>query len=512
MQRWLLAGGFVLVYLWTFPYFRTLRSANELPRIFLTQEIVDRGTFRLNRRLPEMGSTFDVARTPDGGAYSNKAPGLSFLAVPGYLALKAWHGVVGGAPTIDATTWVLRVTAATIPALVFLPWFLGLARRFTGGARAPAEAALVAYALGSMALPYAVLFFSHQTAAACAGGAFVAAVALARGEPRRRDLVAVAVGGLAGLAVLVDYQSVLAGAAVAIYLAVRSPRRVCDLALAAAGAAPSAAALLLYHRACFGSPWKTGYSFAADPAHREGVLGIVGPNGTALWNALLAPDNGLVVLMPWVVLAIVGCVAIARDPEARARVGAEAIVCGAVALVYVLFVGSLVPELGRAGWSVGPRYIAVALPFLGWLAAAGLAALDGRAAARAAAHALVLAGVAVYVLAATTYPHWPTAFRNPLHEVSLRAVGEGLAPPSLGALVGLRGAASLLPAWLAAAALAVGLLAGGRDRRRWLTTGVAAAAAAAIVWAYGFLPRTGPGGERPWTFVKGTFERQGAGR
>ena len=42
-------------------------------------------------------------------------------------------------------------------------------------------------------------------------------------------------------------------------------------------------------------------------------------------------------------------------------------------------------------------------------------------------------------LAASTYPHWPTEFQNPLFEVAVRSLREGHAPYSLGTLAGFRG-------------------------------------------------------------------------
>src|SRR5437667_2446379 len=79
---------FAVVYLYAFPFFDRLRSANEMPRILMTQELVDRGVFYLDRRLSEFGSTGDLSRGPDGHLYPNKAPGASFLAVPAYLLCK----------------------------------------------------------------------------------------------------------------------------------------------------------------------------------------------------------------------------------------------------------------------------------------------------------------------------------------------------------------------------------------------------------------------------------------
>lgn len=513
--RVVIAAAFALLYLYSFPYFDGLRSANELPRIFLTTEMVDHATFRIDGRMRELGSTFDVATTPDGHHYSNKAPGLSFLAVPVYVGLKLWYGVSGGEPSLAATTWAFRVFAVTLPSLCFLLVFVGVARRFAtalpqGPKRhrkraRPAETALCAYALGSMALPYGMLFFSHQPAAAFAGSAFALAVHLCRGQPSRPDLCAAGVGALAGLAVLTDYQSAIAGAAVGVYLLARAPGRVRCGALAVAGSLPFAAALLWYHNACFGGPFVTGYAFSPDPAHDAGLLGIVGPNATALHQALIAPDNGLLVVSPWILVAVLGAASIARDPGARAAVGAEAICAGAIVVLYVLFVGSLVPEFGRAGWSVGPRYIACALPFAGWLAAAGFAWTERYPSFRVLSWAAVLTGVAVYVAAANTYPHWPTSFANPIHDVAFRLIGRGMAPHSLGTAIGLRGVFAFLPVFAAAAALSAWLLAGAA-RGRWLGLTMALVLTSAALVAYrGFAPAA-DARARPWKFIERTWE------
>ena len=43
MKRGLWTLGFAVAFLYTFPYFAELHSANEVPRVILTREIVDRG-------------------------------------------------------------------------------------------------------------------------------------------------------------------------------------------------------------------------------------------------------------------------------------------------------------------------------------------------------------------------------------------------------------------------------------------------------------------------------------
>jgi hypothetical protein len=504
------AAALALVYLWTFPFFGAMKSAAELPRVILAEELLGAGRLDLDGRLGELGSRFDVATTPEGRHYSNKAPGLSLLGAP----VAALHGAIAGAPSIRAATRVLRLAVVTLPCLAFLLGFAALARRFAGDDEGARRRGVIAYALGCMALPYGLLYFAHAPAAAAIGIAFVGAVALARGPTARPRALALGVGLAAGVAVLIEYQALLGALAVGGYLLAMVRRRdrpagaarpAPTIGLALLGASPPLLGLVAYHQAAFGAPWRTGYAFAADPAHRQGVLGIVGPNREAMWNALLAPSNGLLALTPWVLVAIVGAIAIARDRDARARIGPEALVAGGIALAYVVFVGSLVPAFGRGGWSVGPRYAAIALPFLAWLACAGYAALASRPILAVVADGLLVAGVAIHVVAATTFPHWPDGFRNPLHEVSLRALGEGLAPHALGEAVGLAGVVGLVPAYAAVAALLAWALGAGGGRAARVV--VAAALGLGLVAAAAGLPSTRAAErERMWRYVRSVWE------
>jgi hypothetical protein len=490
---------FAVVYLFAFPYFGQLRSANELPRVLTTQEIVEHHTFRLDARMRELGSQWDIAHTPDGHHYQNKAPGPSLLAVPAYLVLKLF-----GWTSVRASTWAFRVTTVIAPTIMFLFLFYRLAGRFS-----PSEPArrlgLVAFALGSPAMPYTLLFMSHQPSALWAGSAFAGAVVLARDEVvPRRWLVAALVGLAAGLSIMMDYQSALAAALVGIYLLVRSRRRVQDSALALLGAALPVVALLAYHKACFGGALHTGYA-SADPVHQKGFLGLVGPSLDAFYFTLVDPSNGILVLAPWVVLAPIGFVAIMASREARRRIGAEAIVCLAIVAGYLLFMGSLVPVFSRAGWCVGPRYMTVALPFFAWLAVAGFGLAERWLATRVLTRALVMASVVIFVTAATTYPHWPENIRNPMYDLVFRLLGHGYAVHSLGTLVGLHGLASILPLYLFVAAFTFWLLGWG-SRRTKLATAAAFVLAAGIVLGHRAFPRTGPYIERAYGYITATWE------
>ena len=505
LPRWRVTIAIAAIYLYAFPYFPTLRHANELPRILTAEQIAERATFRLDERMGDLGSLADVSTVPGGQRYQNKAPGLSMLGALPYAALDAVFSIASGhRPPLMLVTWLLRVLLATLPTIALLACFPVVAARFAESAQAR-NGALVALALGSMALPLGLLFMSHAIAASLVGIAFVVSIAAVRERRLGESRAASIAGVLLGLSMLCEYQALFGAAIVAGYLVSAAERRVRVACLLALAAAPFLVTLGWYHWVAFGSPFRTGYAFSVDPANRVGVMGIVGFSRLSLAQLFVRPDNGLLLLSPWVVLAAIGAARIARSAEARARAGREACVAGAIGVVYLAFVAALEPEFGRGGWSVGPRYIAVAMPFLAWLAAAGLEACLRHRVAGVAAFSLILAGVIVNVLAATTYPHWPVELRNPLFEVTIRSLREGHAPYSLGTLTGLRGIASIAPLYVGVIAIAAALLARSRDRL--IDVALAFAIAAIAVSSYASLAAT-PRAEADamWRFVSSTLE------
>lgn len=504
-RRWIVFIVLAIVHVYAFPYFGALRHANELPRVLTTQQIVHEHTFRLDSRIDELGSKADIATTPDGRHYQNKSPGLSILGVLVYAPLAlVWWIVGAGKPSLLVTTWLLRVVVVTAPAVLFLAPFRKFAELFAGSDKLARDASFLAYALGSLAFAYSIVFMSHVPATVIVATAFILTSELTRGTERFRRTPLV-IGALLGLAMFVEYQAIFAAFFIALFAFVKSVKRWRVVGWIALGVAPWILCLAAYHWACFGSPLRTGYAYSVDAANRVGFLGIVGPSSMAANQLLAYGNNGLLVLSPWVMLAFVGAYGIARDEETRKRAGAETIVALAIALAYVLFVASLEPEFGRAGWSVGPRYLAIAIPFLAWLAGAGIATCADYAALLVPALSTVLVGIVINVIAATTYPHWPTDFVNPLYEVSIRLLREGYAPRSVGRLFGLAGFASLAPLYAGIAGLVLVLL--RRAGARTVHLVLAGILATMAVWRLHDFAKTKPElALSQWTVIISTYE------
>ncbi len=485
VSRYGFGAAIAVLYFYSFPYFAEIHHANELPRIYLVKAMVDDGSFAIDDGVRRWGTTVDVS--PSGGHYySNKAPGASFLAVPAYAALKGLHSLLGYGPVnLAQMTWTFRVVSGVIPTLLFL---LLLWRFLARYAPRPETRRLViaGYALGSMALTYSILFHAHQLAAVSIATAYILTVwVVENGRDRRWLLVA---GFAAGCAPLVDYQAAFAGVPIAVYLIARAwqrrqPRWVVYEVL---GAIPPIAALLYYHYAAFGSPFRTGYDASKTFAfhHQVGFLGIDKIRLEALFGSTLAPDNGLFFLCPMLLLALPGWYLLARR-KAWWPLGLTL----SVAAIYLLFISSI--NFWRGGWQMGPRYITAMLPFLLIPVTVAVAASEKRWPLRAGVLALIVVGIAIYYLSCSEYPHFPEYFVNPFYELTLRLLREGHAAYNLGYAVGLRGLASLLPALALLGALVVGIAL--PSRRHWRSAVAGLALAGVILGAYSL---AGDGGRK----------------
>ena len=490
------------LYLYSFPYFPAVHSANELPRVYLTWSMVEEGSFAIDTPVQRWGTTADVSPA-HGHLYSNKAPGSSMLAVPAYLALVGAKALLGGGePTLAEMVWACRVFTGVLPSLLFLI----LLGRFLGRFAGPdgRRLAVVGYALGTMAMTYSVLFIAHQLSAVCIGVAYVLIVQVVEDERDLRWLLVA--GAAAGAAPLVDYQAAFAGVPLAVYLlwklASARPRRdaILGVVYAAAGAAVPIGVLLLYHWRAFGSPFKTGYDFSQTFAHfhQQGFLGMTELRWEAFVGSTVAPDNGLLFLSPMLLLALPGWIIMFRRGQ-----HAHLAISLSVAVIYLLFISSI--NFWRGGWQIGPRYVTAMLPFLLVPVSVALDAATQRWPWRAAGVALVTVGVTIYGLSSGLFPYFPERFENPLYELVLRLIGDGLSPYNLGWLLGLRGLAALAPYLVVLAAVVV--YAACPARRYWKSAIVGLAGAAVIVAAYGAVPSGGPAAERAYQWVTKAFPR-----
>lgn len=444
---------------------------NQNSRLNLVLAMVDDGTVSIDRYVANTG---DYALY-NGRAYTDKPPGLSFLALPVYMALGPALSIppvrerleaIGSGTAFQSTLRedgsglradklrfalvqyaLTLVVVASVAAALGVIFYLTLLR--LGVAPSLAALGALAYGLGTNAAPYAGNFYSHQVAAALLFGAFF--VAWPRDDEVGRPAYArgLLCGLLLGWAVISEYPVALPAALIGLYaLARRGWRWIGPLAL---GGALPLALLIVYDLVAFGTPLPIGYAHSAlwQEQHHTGFMSITGPRVEALWGLTFGAFRGLFVRAPWLLLALPAAILWWRSGGRRA----EWWLLILTPLTLILFYGSSVMWWG--GFAAGPRYIVPIIPFLA-LSAAWLAArLWSRLAGRAAVMTLVIGSIALVWAESVAGQLFPTdAIQNTWTGYVFPAWAAGDIARNLGMILGLTGPWSLLPLLLATLALA----------------------------------------------------------
>lgn len=379
-------------------------NPNNSTRLFAALAIVEQG----DARIDEFAHlTIDKARFGDH-AYLDKAPGMTLMAVPVIGGLRVATGE--NTRFIDkrldnprlAAFMRLRLRMAAILSSGLLTALAAVALWDIGGAlggnRAAGLFAAIAYGLGSAAWGWATTLFGHASVGALLMIAFWAVWRGTR-DPVPRPLLALLAGGALGWAVVIEYQAVLAGSAIALWAAARLWRHPARWRLIGGGIAGGVIALLPmtgYNLFAFGVPFKFGYEGVVGfEGMHEGLFGLTYPKPGVLAQILLGPRRGVFWVAPVLLIAPFGLYAMARGGAVRA----PAIVALAVISIVLLVNAAYVYWDG--GFSTGPRHSVPALPFL----ALGLAPIWARAkrpAVRVALLGLLALSVTINLIVAAT--------------------------------------------------------------------------------------------------------------
>jgi hypothetical protein len=454
-----------LVIFFSFIYFYEGGGWNQNSRFDLLRAIVERHTLQIDAYHE---NTQDKAHFR-GHYYSDKAPGLVFLAVPFALAARPALRMLGTDPESPrgeiALSYVASAAAVALPTALagVCLFFLGL--RFGGGSNGAAFATLM-MCLGTPMWAYASLFWAHASVGACLIFAFAAALKLRESQNARGDFLwSLVVGLAAGWATVTEYPAVPASAILAVWALSRAWSRgtaarwrvVAGVGL---GAGVCVMVLLGYLYAAFGT-FRPSYSYydanSFSFMQQQGYLGLTYPHPDRLLKIMFGCSRGLFFASPVLVAAPVGLWWLWKEKVYRSAAAAAA----AIVAYYFLFNASF--YWWKAGLSFGPRYAGASIPFLclGLPVAWGRATPVWRRVLVAAAVCSVL--VTLMVVATTSqlsmqdrcplvHSVWPAFWLGQvaLNRDSMLTVAEAgsnaeHAAFNLGQLAGLRGLASLIP-------------------------------------------------------------------
>ncbi len=436
---------------------------NQNSRLDMVFAIVDDHTFQIDRYV---SNTVDYAYV-DGHYYSDKAPGVAFLGVPIYAALRPvlatplvekleirlasnqafsstlWSegsGIQAGKIRFAIVQVALAFALAGVPSALL---GVGMYRWLENVTPDPLirMGTVLAYGLLSPAFAYAGALYGHQLAAAFLFGAFVLAYG---GRVGMRPGRLAAIGALLAAAVVTEYPAGIVAVIIGIYTVGQliGQRQVHAIVWVLLGGSPFIAGWLGYNTVVFGEPWGFGYSYSAlwVEEHQRGFLSLTFPRAESIWGITFSAFRGLFLLSPILLLAMSGFLSWWRSCHWRA----EWWVAATISMSMMWFNAS--SGMWWGGFAVGPRYLLPGLPFLALGLAFALRAWGSRAPFR---WAVVGAGAWSWVatwgltLAGQAFPS--DELHNPLVQYALPNWADGNIARNIGTLLGLSGASSLLP-------------------------------------------------------------------
>ena len=456
--HWKLASLLGLASFLSFIYFYEGGGWNQNSRFDLLRAIVERHTLQID---DYHENTQDKAYAR-GHYYSDKAPGLVFLAVPFAEAARAVMRAIGVNPESVRGEYALSyiVTACTdaLPTALAGVCLFFLALRFGSDVTGAAFATIV-LAVGTPMLAYASLFWAHALVAACLLFAFAAALKV--GDGTHEFWWALAVGLAAGWATVTEYPAAPASA----LLALLALSQVWSRGNAARwrvvlgvgiGATACAMVLFTYLHAAFGG-FRPSYSYYGPNSfsfmQQQGYLGLTYPHPDRVLKLLFGCSRGLFFASPVLLAAVPGLW------WSRKRFRGPVLVAGAIVLYYFLFNASF--YWWKAGLTFGPRYAGASIPLL--CVGLGVAWNHASLVWRRVLTALTCCSILVTLMVVSTtsqlamqescpivHSSWPAFWAGNIASnresmlLSIEAAGNYCAF-NLGQLIGLRGLATLLP-------------------------------------------------------------------
>jgi hypothetical protein len=296
----------------------------------------------------------------DGHYYTNKPPGLSFIAVVPFGTAEFFLKYIFPSDTEKqvhlsayfSTLCIIVLCASLLCLLLFY-----VCNHFFNFDTPSCLLLTLFFGLGTLAFSYSTTFYCHLPAAFFSFLSFVLVMRIKHGGSQRKKTTALFSGFSAALAVLIEPSTVLTLGCVFVYLVSFKEGRKC-VPFFLLGCIPPGILQCFYNTVCFGSPLSSCYNYANDVVMTKvngNLFGIPHPRNIIQLSFL--PYRGLFVSSPILLMALPGIFLFFRK---RSWVP-EAILCISASISFFLLIASFYAWYG--GSAPGPRYLLPAFPF-----------------------------------------------------------------------------------------------------------------------------------------------------
>ena len=296
----------------------------------------------------------------DDHYYSNKSPGLSFLAlvpfgISEYCLSHIFPADIEKRVHLSAYVSTLCTVVFCSVLLCILLFFV--CSHFFGLNETNCLILTVFFGFGTLVFSYSTIFYGHIPAACFSFLSFVLAMYIKHDEPRRKKGIALLSGFSATAAVLVEPSTVLILGCIVAYLVSFREGRSC-VPFFLLGCIPLGVLQCFYNIVCFGGPLSSGYQYANDAVMFKVNGKLFGfPHPRDIVKILFLPNRGLFVSSPVLLMALPGIVLFLK----KKKWISEAILCTSLSLMFILFIVSY--YAWHHASTPGPRYLLPAFPF-----------------------------------------------------------------------------------------------------------------------------------------------------
>jgi len=307
--------------------------------------------------------------------YSNKAPGISFLAAPIYsffnlfqnftpqlfypssdtyittnLIARTVENVNPGSFILSSMVLITIFTSSLFSALTVILIYK-ISRYFTKKEKYRILSSII-YGLGSLAFPYAIVFMGHAV------GTFFAFLSFyllfkAKHEKINEKKYFILAGLSSGFAIVCEYSTILIALAMVIF--VSSLKKKKELCLFVLSCVVGISPFLLYNYIISGNPFIPTISYD-DPSIFPPTPVLLSPNFYIFLRLLIFPYNGLFFYYPVFILSIIGLFLMYKQHSL------EAILISFLLISFLVLLSMYRDVFGSV--SFGIRYLLPIIPFL----------------------------------------------------------------------------------------------------------------------------------------------------